>query len=71
MKTSSDQVQQVVSMQSDATEHMDKEDVRVTDDGVVVDHGLRRTLKQRHLQMIALGGVVGSATLWHETSMEG
>ena len=28
-------------------------------DGVVVDQGLHRALKQRHLQMIALGGVVG------------
>lgn len=28
-------------------------------DHVVVDHGLQRSLKQRHLQMIALGGVVG------------
>jgi amino acid permease len=27
--------------------------------GVVIDHGLQRSLKQRHLQMIALGGVVG------------
>lgn len=28
-------------------------------EGVVVDQGLHRALKQRHLQMIALGGVVG------------
>lgn len=27
--------------------------------GVVVDRGLHRALKQRHLEMIALGGVVG------------
>jgi hypothetical protein len=33
--------------------------VRVGDNGVIVDHGLHRKLKQRHLQMIALGGVVG------------
>lgn len=33
--------------------------VRVGDSGVIVDHGLHRKLKQRHLQMIALGGVVG------------
>lgn len=26
---------------------------------VVVDNGLQRSLKQRHLQMIGLGGVVG------------
>lgn len=26
---------------------------------VVVDHGLHRALSERHLQMIALGGVVG------------
>ncbi|RAO71321.1 uncharacterized protein BHQ10_007333 [Talaromyces amestolkiae] len=35
-------------------------------DGVVVDQGLHRALKQRHLQMIALGGVVG-ASIWYGT----
>lgn len=33
--------------------------VQIGNDGVIVDHGLHRKLKQRHLQMIALGGVVG------------
>lgn len=36
--------------------------VEVLDGGshtMAVDHGLHRALKQRHLQMIALGGVVG------------
>lgn len=36
------------------------EDIQITADGTVVDHGLHRALKQRHLQMIALGGVIGS-----------
>lgn len=35
------------------------EGVEIGTNGVVVDHGLHRSLKQRHLQMIALGGVVG------------
>jgi hypothetical protein len=34
-------------------------EVLQTSHGHVVDHGLHRGLKQRHLQMIALGGVVG------------
>ena len=36
-----------------------KETFIIGTDGAVVDHGLHRALKQRHLQMIALGGVVG------------
>lgn len=36
-----------------------KEGIDVSANGVVVDHGLHRSLKERHLQMIALGGVVG------------
>lgn len=36
-----------------------KEQPEVTADGIVVDQGLYRSLKQRHLQMIALGGVIG------------
>ncbi len=36
-----------------------KEDIDVGTNGLVVDHGLHRSLKERHLQMIALGGVVG------------
>ena len=35
------------------------EELNVTADGTVIDHGLHRALKQRHLQMIALGGVIG------------
>ena len=35
------------------------EEINLTADGIVVDHGLHRALKQRHLQMIALGGVIG------------
>jgi amino acid permease len=38
----------------------DKSDgLNVTADGTVIDHGLHRALKRRHLQMIALGGVIG------------
>jgi hypothetical protein len=33
--------------------------INVTADGTVVDHGLHRALKKRHLEMIALGGVIG------------
>lgn len=35
------------------------EELNVIADGTIVDHGLHRALKQRHLQMIALGGVIG------------
>jgi amino acid transporter len=39
---------------------IDKTDgIEIANNGVVVDHGLHRALKQRHLQMIALGGVIG------------
>lgn len=39
---------------------IDKTDgIEIGNNGVVVDHGLHRALKQRHLQMIALGGVIG------------
>lgn len=31
----------------------------ITVNGNVIDEGLQRGLKSRHLQMIALGGVVG------------
>jgi hypothetical protein len=42
------------------TMSVDKTDgIDITDKGVVVDHGLHRSLKQRHMHMIALGGVVG------------
>lgn len=35
------------------------DELNVTADGTVIDHGLHRALKRRHLQMIALGGVIG------------
>lgn len=34
-------------------------ELNVTADGTVIDHGLHRALKRRHLEMIALGGVIG------------
>ncbi len=37
----------------------EKEHLTVTAGGTVVDHGLHRQLKQRHMQMISLGGVIG------------
>lgn len=40
----------------------------VGDHTVAVDHGLHRALKQRHLQMIALGGVVGYVLLIENAS---
>ncbi|KAI3330048.1 amino acid permease/ SLC12A domain-containing protein [Ustulina deusta] len=38
----------------------------VADNGNVIDDGLQRGLKNRHLQMIAFGGVVG-ASIWYGT----
>lgn len=52
-----------VSAKNDDTEVMQKEAVNVGADGAVVDHGLHRALRQRHLQVIALGGVIGYASL--------
>ncbi|KAJ9502560.1 hypothetical protein LTR99_007626 [Exophiala xenobiotica] len=46
----------------------DKEQLKIAADGTVVDHGLHRALKQRHLQMIALGGVIG-ASIWYGTGL--
>jgi amino acid permease len=45
------------------TEVDSKEQLQVTAGGTVVDHGLHRQLKQRHMQMISLGGVIGYAIL--------
>ncbi|KAI0438211.1 amino acid permease/ SLC12A domain-containing protein [Xylaria telfairii] len=39
----------------------------VADNGNVIDDGLQRGLKNRHLQMIAFGGVVG-ASIWYGTA---
>lgn len=33
--------------------------IELSSDGVVIDRGLHRALKGRHLQMMALGGVIG------------
>jgi amino acid transporter len=33
-------------------------------DGQIIDDGVRRVLKSRHLQMIALGGVIGPGTFY-------
>ncbi|KAI0199753.1 amino acid permease/ SLC12A domain-containing protein [Astrocystis sublimbata] len=38
----------------------------VADNGNIIDDGLQRGLKSRHLQMIAFGGVVG-ASIWYGT----
>ncbi|KAI0429357.1 amino acid permease/ SLC12A domain-containing protein [Xylaria sp. FL1042] len=38
----------------------------VADNGNVIDDGLQRGLKSRHLQMIAFGGIVG-ASIWYGT----
>lgn len=51
------------SAKNDGIEVVQKEAVNIGADGAVVDHGLHRALKQRHLQMIALGGVVGFVSL--------
>lgn len=44
-------------------------EVLQTSHGHIVDHGLHRGLKQRHLQMIALGGVVGYILFFLPSSM--
>ncbi|KAI1118301.1 amino acid permease/ SLC12A domain-containing protein [Nemania sp. NC0429] len=41
-------------------------DTAVADNGNVIDDGLQRGLKNRHLQMIAFGGIVG-ASIWYGT----
>ncbi|KAI2464791.1 amino acid permease/ SLC12A domain-containing protein [Annulohypoxylon bovei var. microspora] len=41
-------------------------DVALASNGNVIDDGLQRGLKNRHLQMIAFGGVVG-ASIWYGT----
>ncbi|KAK3054313.1 hypothetical protein LTR09_004581 [Extremus antarcticus] len=46
------------------TEIDSKEHLTVTATGTIVDHGLHRQLKQRHMQMISLGGVIG-ASIWY------
>ncbi len=53
------EIAQISSVGEDGIGIGDKEDLRLAADGTVVDHGLHRALKQRHLQMIALGGVIG------------
>ncbi|EXJ81463.1 hypothetical protein A1O3_07755 [Capronia epimyces CBS 606.96] len=61
-------VQETASVQDGTTVGIEKEQIQVNADGTVVDHGLHRSLKQRHLQMIALGGVVG-ASIWYGTGL--
>ncbi|KAK5172115.1 uncharacterized protein LTR77_003753 [Saxophila tyrrhenica] len=46
------------------TEVDTKEHLAVTSHGTVVDHGLHRQLKSRHMRMISLGGVIG-ASIWY------
>ncbi len=46
-----------------------KDGVGISAGGVVVDHGLHRSLKERHLQMIALGGVVGYVSPIHNSKI--
>ncbi|KAI1777508.1 amino acid permease/ SLC12A domain-containing protein [Hypoxylon cercidicola] len=41
-------------------------DIALASNGNIIDHGLQRGLKNRHLQMIAFGGVVG-ASVWYGT----
>ena len=53
----------VSSVDDDAPGNDKNEGLTVSAEGAVVDHGLHRELKQRHLQMIALGGVIGYAVL--------
>lgn len=58
------EIDRVASVDEETIDIGDKEQIRITEDGTVVDHGLHRSLKQRHMQMIALGGVIGFVYTW-------
>lgn len=59
-----DEVKHAASVRDEIVD--DKEQLTVDSQGTVVDHGLHRQLKQRHMQMIALGGVIGSVSLFSQ-----
>lgn len=47
-------------------EEQEGECLPIATNGNIIDDGLQRGLKSRHLQMISLGGVVG-ASIWYGT----
>ncbi|KAI0514978.1 amino acid permease/ SLC12A domain-containing protein [Xylaria bambusicola] len=49
-----------------ATASEGSHEMTLADNGNVIDDGLQRGLKSRHLQMIAFGGIVG-ASIWYGT----
>ena len=46
------------------TGDVDNGEVVIHNDDQIIDDGVRRALKSRHLQMIALGGVIGPGTFY-------
>lgn len=46
------------------TGDVDNGEVVIHNDNQIIDDGVRRALKSRHLQMIALGGVIGPGTFY-------
>lgn len=52
-----------IAMASTEPNDVDIGKVTTTND-IVIDDGVRRALKSRHLQMIALGGVIGPGTFY-------
>lgn len=54
---------EIAAVTNDNTTEVDIGKVDPAND-VVIDDGVRRALKSRHLQMIALGGVIGPGTFY-------
>lgn len=55
---------QEISVTNDPGQDLKDGQVIATNDGTVIDDGVRRALKSRHLLMIALGGVIGPGTFY-------
>lgn len=55
---------QEISVTNDPGQDLKDGQVITTNDGTVIDDGVRRALKSRHLLMIALGGVIGPGTFY-------
>lgn len=55
---------QEISVTNDPGQDLKDGQVITANDGTVIDDGVRRALKSRHLLMIALGGVIGPGTFY-------